>query len=269
MVRGHSPRATHRGEQSLCETGSTVRAEGQRDYDEWDLERLPESAIPRTNWQRKADRKTFELALPTWGDVKSTERYRLVSRTMLAPHMYRTVHISLLAPKASTMSGCYTGWYESDRLTVAFCGLASSLLCDFGIRASGVKNLHTSAISRLPAPDDDHPLIDPLVHRTLRLNCLTKEFAKLWSLLVDNEWDDDNFTQVHWATRSISCPPPVWDMSVPVRTELDRVATSHGNRRSRRIDSGRRKRWARGCLQFAVWSSSQLRTPNGFRRQWS
>ena len=194
----------------------------QQDYERWDLERLPESVIPRTNWQRKADRTAFEAALPVWDDVTTTYGYRLIARTMLPSNTYRTVFMSLMPPKASSMSGCYTGWYESDRLTAAFCGLASSLLCDFVVRISGVANFHDSVISRFPAPDDGHPLIPPLVHRTLRLNCLTREFAGLWSQLVDPDWESDDFTQPDWATRSITQPPPAWDMGVPVRTELDR-----------------------------------------------
>lgn len=194
----------------------------QQDYERWDLQQLPESVIPRTNWQRKADRPTFEAAIPVWNGRKNTNYYRLVARTMLPSNTYRTVFMSLMPPNATTMSGCYTGWYESGRLTAAFCGLASSLLCDFAVRVGGVANLHDSAIARFPAPDDDHPLIDPLVHRTLRLNCLTREFAELWSQLVDSAWTDDEFTQPEWATRSIASPPASWDAGVPVRTELDR-----------------------------------------------
>ena len=193
-----------------------------QDYERWDLEQLPESVIPRTNWQRKADRRTFEAAIPVWNDVRSTCYFRLVARTMLPSNMYRKVFVALIPPKASTMSGCYTGWYESDRLTAAFCGLASSLLCDFGVLVSGVSNLHASAISRFPAPDDGNPLLAPVVHRTLRLNCLTKEFAELWSRLVEPDWEHDDFTQPYRATRSIKSPPTLWNVGVPIRTELDR-----------------------------------------------
>ena len=194
----------------------------QQDYDAWDLEQLPESVIPRTNWRRKANRTTFEEAIPVWDDALSTDCCRLVARKRLPSNTSRSVFMSLMPPKASTMSVCYTGWYENDRLTVAFCGLASSLLCDFAVRISGVGDLHDSAISRFPAPDDAHPLLAPLVHRTLRLNCLTQEFAELWAQLVDPDWDNDDFTQPHRATRSIASSPPAWDMDVPVRTELDR-----------------------------------------------
>lgn len=194
----------------------------QLDYERFDLEQLPKNIIPRTNWQRRADREAFEAAVPVWNGLQSTDYYRLIARTMLPATTARKVFISLLPPRATSMSGCYTGWYESDRLTAAFCGLASSLLCDFGARVSGISNLHASAISRFPALSDDHALLSPLVHRTLRLNCVTQEFADLWSQLVDPDWENDDFTHPDWATRSIASAPLTWDMTTPVRTELDR-----------------------------------------------
>lgn len=194
----------------------------QQDYESWDLEGLPETVIPRTNWQRKANREAFDAAIALWDGKPNTVRYRLVARTMIPSNTYRSIFISLMPPKATTMSGCYAGGLGDDEGTVAFCGLASSILCDFEARITGVANLHDSAIARFPTPPNEHPLFAPLVHRTLRLNCLTREFADLWNGLVDPSWADDDFTQLTNATRSIASPPAVWDMGVPVRTELDR-----------------------------------------------
>jgi hypothetical protein len=82
--------------------------------------------------------------------------------------------------------------------------------------------LHDNVIVRFPVPLPDHALAGPLIHRTLRLNCLTREFADLWERVVSSEWDGDEFTDPGWATTSLAAPPPSWDMSVPVRAELDR-----------------------------------------------
>lgn len=194
----------------------------QQDYESWSLESLPETVIPRTNWQRKARRDVFGRAIARWDEKPSTDRYRLVARTMIPSNTYRSIFISLLPPRATTMSGCYAGGLEDNERTVAFCGLASSVLCDFGARISGVANLHDSAIARFPAPPANHVLLAPLLHRTLRLNCLTREFADLWNDVVDSTWMGDDFTQPLRATLSIASPPSEWDMSVPARTEVDR-----------------------------------------------
>ncbi len=194
----------------------------QQDYDDWDLTALSESVVPRTNWQLKAPRARIDAALEAWDGEKHTTRYRMVARTMIPSNTYRSIFVSLIPPKAMTMSGCYVGSLSSDRSTVAFSGLAASLLVDFSARIAGVANLHDNAVTRFPVPLDAAPLMDLIVHRTLRLNCLTNEFSRLWNELHSQSFEGDEFTDPVRATRSIATPPITWDMGVPVRTDLDR-----------------------------------------------
>jgi hypothetical protein len=194
----------------------------QQDYEAWDLASLPESVIPRTNWQRKADRSTLEAAIDSWDGAPHTDRFRLIVRRQVASNTARSVFASLLPPEAMAVSVCYVGGLPELDSSVAWCGLMGGLLPDFYARVTGVTDLYESVIVRFPVPPSKHALLAPLVHRTLRLNCLTREFAGLWDRLVDPAWVDDEFTQPERATRSIASPPPTWDMTVPVRTELDR-----------------------------------------------
>jgi hypothetical protein len=99
--------------------------------------------------------------------------------------------------------------------------MLGTLLADFGARAAGVANLHDNAITRFPIVKTDHPLSGTFVHRTLRLNCLTQEFAVLWDVLASRTWEDDEFTDTR-AIASIASPPTRWDRAVPVRGDLDR-----------------------------------------------
>jgi hypothetical protein len=194
----------------------------QQDYESWDLETLPERVIPRTNWQRKRSRQSFEAAVPRWDGKPNTQRYRLLARDMVPSNTSRSVFCCLIPPDAMSMSVCYQGALVTDRETVLFVGMTSGLLADFFCRAIGASHLHDNVIARFPAPPAEHPLLAPLVHRTLRLNCLTREYADLWDELAEQSWTKDDFTLPERATRSIVSPPLVWDMSVPVRTELDR-----------------------------------------------
>ncbi|MBV9804741.1 MAG: hypothetical protein JO130_16180 [Solirubrobacterales bacterium] len=194
----------------------------QQDYEPWDLERLSESLIPRTNWQRLADRKTFDAEIADWDARKSTERYRLIVRRQIASNTARSVFAALLPPGPSAVSVCYLGALTDDAVTVAFAGLLAGLLSDFFVRTTGVSDLHDNVIARFPAVANDHPLLPPLLHRTLRLNCLTREFAALWEGLAGSVKPDDQFTHQTAATRSIGSLPRAWDMSVPVRGDLDR-----------------------------------------------
>jgi hypothetical protein len=194
----------------------------QQDYESWDLESLPESVIPRTNWQRVATRKAFEKEIATWDGRPNTERYRLIVRRQIASNTARSVFSALLPPRPSAVSVCYLGALVDDAATVAFAGLLGGLLADFFIRVTGASDLHDNVIARFPVSEADHALYAPLAHRTLRLNCLTREFAELWEGLVSSRWSADEFTQPSLATRSISEPPGTWSRSVPVRGELDR-----------------------------------------------
>lgn len=194
----------------------------QQDYESWDLEALPESVLPRTNWQRKASRPTFEAAIDKWDGHLHTERFRMIVRRQVPSNTFRSVFAALMPRRATAVSVCYQGGLEDDFRTVAFCGLLGGILSDFFVRVAGPSDLHDNVIARFPAPPNEHPLLPPLVHRTLRLNCLTREFADLWNGLVDPAWAEDDFTDAERATRSIVQPTEVWDMTVPVRTELDR-----------------------------------------------
>lgn len=194
----------------------------QQDYEAWDLTSLPESVIPRTNWQRKADRSTFEAAIEDWDGTPHTDRFRLIVRRQVASNTARSVFAALLPPEAVAVSVCYIGGLPDLDASVAWCGLMGGLLPDFYARVTGVTDLYESVIVRFPVPPAEHPLLSPLIHRTLRLNCLTREFADLWNTLVDPAWAEDDFAEPLRATRSIASPPATWDMSVPVRTELDR-----------------------------------------------
>ena len=192
------------------------------DYDSWDLEALPETVVPRTNWQRASSRAEFEAQIPRWGDQRSDQMYRVIARKMVSGGSYRSIFPSMMAPGPTTTDGCYAGWLDSDAVTVAWCGLMGTLLMDHMARVAGFTNLHDSVVKRFPVPPPEHELLAPLVHRTLRLNCLTREFAGLWEDLVGAEWTGDEFTAPGVATSSIAAPPAAWTTAVPARRELDR-----------------------------------------------
>jgi hypothetical protein len=194
----------------------------QKDYESWDLEHLPESVIPRTNWQRLASREAFENEIADWDGRPNTERYRLIVRRQIASNTARSVFGALLPPRPSAVSVCYLGALADNASTVAFTGILAGLLADFFVRVTGAGDLHDNVVARFPVLSATHVLADPLIHRTLRMNCLTREFADIWDELVSAAWAGDEVTQPAVATTSIAKPPTTWSMSVPVRAELDR-----------------------------------------------
>jgi hypothetical protein len=194
----------------------------QQDYEPWDLVALPQSVIPRTNWQRQMPRKEFEALIDYWDGVPHIKRYRAAGRTMVPSNTYRSIFVSLIPPGATTMSGLYVGGQATDRETVLFAAMAAGLLTDFFARVTAVANLHANVIERFPRAAEKGPLEEALIHRTLRLSCLTREFAPLWKALRRSAWEGDE--PCSQLTIGFGQPPIEWTPTVPVRAERDRWA---------------------------------------------
>lgn len=195
----------------------------QQDYDSLDPLSLPESMIPRTNWQRRAPRGEFDAAVEhRWDGVSYVHRYRAIARKRIPSNTARSLFVALCPPGPIATNICYFGGRGDDADTALAVGMFSGLLADFFLRITGATDLTEGVVARLPVVANDHPLARPLLHRVARLNCVTSDFTDLWVELVDPSWADDEFTQPERATRSIAAPPSTWDMNVPVRTELDR-----------------------------------------------
>jgi hypothetical protein len=193
----------------------------QRDYEPFDLVKLPESVIPRTNWQRVLARAEFDALIDRWDGEPHTTRYRIIARRQVPSNTYRSVFMSLLPPKPTAVSVCYLGGLDSDAGTGLFVGLASSLLVDFFVRVSGPSDLHDNVVARFPVLDARDRVADAVLHRTLRLNCLTTEYSSLWNSLSNQSWASDELV-AGTPTRGWLGAEPKWSMAMPARTDLDR-----------------------------------------------
>ncbi|OIV36513.1 hypothetical protein BIV57_15805 [Mangrovactinospora gilvigrisea] len=94
---------------------------------------------------------------------------------------------------------------------------------DYYLRVTGRSHLRQAGVRPAPAPTPGHPLSSPLLLRTLRLNCLTRAYADIWSKLFDPSWRDHE----PWAYPWQGLPPlgdvtPTWQRDTPLRTERAR-----------------------------------------------
>lgn len=194
----------------------------QQDYEAINPETIGEALVPRTNWQRSAHPDVYLRLLEEWGGRPYTSYFRAAARKRIASNTARSLFVSLVPPGPSATNICYFGKGAEDRDTTLLVGVLSSLLADFFLRITDTTDLTEGVVVRLPAIPSGHTLADPIIHRVLRLNCLTRDYASIWERLVRSEWCVDDFVCPERATRSIASPPPTWDTGVPVRTELDR-----------------------------------------------
>ncbi|RDI24044.1 hypothetical protein DEU38_111121 [Rhodococcus sp. AG1013] len=210
------------------------------DYTTWDLEEIPESVIPRTNYQRASERGDYNAGLPQWDERPATDYWRIAWRRMTQPGLERSLHAALIPPGAAhvhtvhtcAVSTCaapvHTGSNlsiraEDSRNTALVAGLWASLPFDYLVKVSGKSDVHADLVDRFPAPIN-HPAGQYLLLRTLRMNCLTRDYSPLWEGLHQDSYARDTWTQAFGSLADLGVGERAWSMSTPLRTELERRA---------------------------------------------
>ncbi|GAA2670660.1 MULTISPECIES: class I SAM-dependent DNA methyltransferase [Actinosynnema] len=149
--------------------------------------------------------------------------YRLAWRCMIAPDTERSLYAALIPPGVTHIDNVNSLAGISLESTVLTAGFWASLPVDYLLRVTGRSHLRGSSARAMPAPAPGHPLAASLLLRTLRLNCLTDAYAKLWAELHDPTWQGTE----HWARDWPGLQPlhditPTWQLDTPLRTERAR-----------------------------------------------
>ncbi len=191
-----------------------------QDWSSWDLESLPESVIPRANYQRACDKHTYDSRLDHWQDKLYTSFYRLAWRAMTQPGLERSFHAAIIPPGPTHIHGVFDlSLPTADLVTCA--GLWASIVVDNVVKVSGTANLGDKFVEKLALPRSS-PFHAALALRTLRLNCLTAEYAPLWVELYDPSWQSDTWTDPASTRAPLGDIGPTWTMATPLRTDYDR-----------------------------------------------
>lgn len=194
-----------------------------KDYSSWDLEKLPERVVPRTNYQRAIDRDRFDAGLANWNGVPYVAYYRLAWRNMTYSGMERSLVCALIPPGPTHVHTVYTLAAASNRTTVLASGFWSGIPLDYLVKVTGAGKVNKELIDRFPAPFD-HVAVPLLLLRTLRLNCLTREYAQLWEELYEDEFAEDSWTEPFKDWPALGLSTREWTMETPLRSEYERRA---------------------------------------------
>jgi hypothetical protein len=189
-----------------------------------DLDEVGESFIPRTNYQRAIPVAEYQAAYPKWHDRSSSTYFRLAWRRMADSATVRTLHVAILPPGPASVSTVQTlGAVDASDLAIA-AGTWASICCDFLIKVAG-SDVTYSVFSRLPHVRG-HALEPQLILRTLRLNCLIREYASLWEDLYDPGWQRDSWVSgigAPYPSRpALGDVTPEWAIATPLRRDADR-----------------------------------------------
>lgn len=189
------------------------------DWSGWDLESLPERVIPRTNYQRACSRERYDAESPQWEGRPAADRFRLIHRSYVGTGGVRSIQASLVPPGPLHVHGCHTIGGSND-LVSRLLGLWSSVPMDYLFKVSGQAHLQDNLARQFPFPTESD-FYPHLLHRTLRLNCLTRDYAPFWEDL----WTDHALAE-GWTIDDPRLPtlasPREWSMGTPLRRDLER-----------------------------------------------
>lgn len=181
-----------------------------RDYEVLDAESLSRYFIPRTSFHW---RHLSKLDL-------GKDRYRLAWRRRIDSEMARSLHAAIVPAECSHVELIWSATFERSLDLVTTCGLWASIVCDYLVKVTGVGDLREEAVGRMPHVDD-HGLVSELVFRSLRLNCLTADYAPLWEEMFAPAWQQDAWTR-EVPSRPLGEVDRAWTMATPLRRDGER-----------------------------------------------
>ncbi len=163
-----------------------------RAYDVVDLETLPDSYLPRTNYVPACDAEEYHKRTPEvpWAPGKKvTEFYHLISRFMLSQAGERTLVTSIMPKHAGHINTCLSLIFSDSNELINNAAAWSSVPLDYFVKSTG-----RGAIPGLIRSIPSLRLSSDALIRSISLNCLTTYYTELWKKV----WDD-SFRNERWA----------------------------------------------------------------------
>lgn len=193
------------------------------DWSNLDALDLPARFIPRTNYQRLCDPETYAARIPHWNGRPCTDYWRLAWRKMTQPGLERSLISALIPVGPAHVGGVCALATRNTRTTATTAGLWAGIPFDYLVKVGGLINIYGSDVNRFPTPFDN-PAAPYLLLRTLRLNCLTHDYAPLWEELYEASFATDSWTAPFAGWPQLGVTDRNWTMDTPLRTDFERRA---------------------------------------------
>ncbi|GGT54106.1 hypothetical protein GCM10010256_08720 [Streptomyces coeruleorubidus] len=190
------------------------------------LNQLPTSATPATDYQRACSASEYQGAQDLWDGQPYTNFFRLAWRRMIPFDTERSLFSALIPPGPTHVHTVHSMALPSNQLTALNAGFWASLPLDYLLRITGRADLQGGEANKMPAPTCTHPLANPVLLRSLRLNCLTDAYAPLWQELFHATWPGYEEWAYKWPclTPLAGTLTAVWNHRTPLRSEYERRA---------------------------------------------
>ncbi len=195
-------------------------------YDIIDLTELPDDYIPRSNYTPACDPEEYFRRTPRvpWGEKKPvTEFYRIVHRRMLSQSNERTLIASVCPKRVAHIHTIVSTCFKNTLQLLQTLAVIKSLVFDFWVKSTGKSDFTAGNMNAIPLIQVKQ-ISDHCYARTLRLTCLTKEFADLWSECWDEAWIFDKWTKPDARLNNSNIERLIkdWNHDFALRTDYER-----------------------------------------------
>lgn len=192
-----------------------------KDYASIDLTVIPDDYLPRTNYVPACSPEEYLERTPKWNGKPVTAFYRHVHRRMIAPTGERSLIAAIIPPGPAHPNPVVSVAYNDNLLLLAMSGAACSIPYDFFLKSTGKSDCYGEQFSSFPLPEEG-PVRSRIIHRALRLNCLTTHYAALWNEVATSEIRKDGFAKVDPRLPSWQTLSTTWTRDSALRTPFAR-----------------------------------------------
>lgn len=192
-----------------------------QDYSAIDLTQIGEDYLPRANFIPACAAAEYRRRTPHWQGKLMTEFYRHVHREMVRPARARTLVPSVIPPGAAHIHTVFSIAFRSPSTLLLYSALCSAVPIDFFVKSTGMGHVNKTLSERLPlfAPVEFEQW---LIHRALRLNCLTTHYTDLWNEVATPTIKQDGFAKRDPRLLSWRNLTPTWHRDSALRTPYER-----------------------------------------------
>ena len=173
------------------------------------------------------DEQERENVLFSWSRRPYTDFYRVVWRRQIQAKNGRCLLAALMPPGPAHVHTLYSMSLPSSADTVLTAGFWASLPLEYFLRATGRIDLQVGEAHAMPAPSAGHPLAAALSLRTLRLNCQTEAYDRIWRAVFNQSWTGDVWAARRWPRVLAPLADGLntsWTSCTPLRSDLSRRA---------------------------------------------
>lgn len=190
-----------------------------QDYTDIDLENIKEDYFPPTKY-----RVTKEGTATNEYVNLNSNNYKIAHRVMVSNTGSRTFASAIYPPKIAHCNGVGTLSFGSLEDLVYIQGLFSSLIYDFYSRTLATGNLNIMFFDRIPYILNTE-ISDHIKLRSLRLNCLSRDYEKLWGKIWASKMKQSPSLSHYNLNQPNNKLCSKWSYKSPLRNDEEREQT--------------------------------------------